>query len=35
MTLRDDALQIVASVVPSNIGDERFSSLITDMYREG
>jgi Stage II sporulation protein len=35
MSLRDDALVLIATVVPSDYGDPRFSLLIGDMYREG
>src|SRR5689334_12217607 len=35
MGLRDDALALIASVLPSDYGDPRFSLLIGDMYREG
>lgn len=34
MSLRGDALDIIARVVPSDYGDARFSAIIGDMYRE-
>src|SRR5262245_34519869 len=34
MSRRDDALAIIASVVPSDYGDPKFSKIIGDLYRE-